>query len=830
VEIAFSIKHDKESTHRSIREVIGSPLVVFFPTVLQTQLGFLVQGPYRTTLSRDNVPPNDLWNQYLVKETAALLVEALRSLRDLGLLDVGALSTLPLDRTRFGEGHMFTPMFNAVRDALSVEPLLPRFGGGHVSANCARLAGTKDLRELVSAVQLGALFGEDREISWLSEDITQGRTPGLRQYLIRELGIREVIPESVLPKLSKSFLETQSDEWISRLYEFLNGQPSLRRRLDDLPLIRLADGTHVFARSNGQPQAFLPGQIETGFPTVHRAVCVTDGARTFLQSLGLTEPDPVDDVVRNVLPKYGEGEVDVDEQNYEADTRRILTAFDTDSKNHREKLLKALRDSFFVKAADSGSGAKKWAKPGAVYLATERLKELFEGVTGVLLVDDSYPCLKGEDVRKLLDACGATRYLQPVAVESNLTWKERHEMRVAEGCENCSCEGPVLDQTLRGLDLLLIVLPRLDVQNRRKRAALLWEALADVEDRRGTGIFSGTYEWTYCRQRSTTFDAAFVRRLKETAWVPDGNGELQRPEFVIFDTLGWKSDPFLLSKIKFKPAIIETLAREVGIEPGVLDLLKELGVTSESELKKRLGIKEEPQQPGGKTEPPKAPPTGDVVPPSTDVKKPTSPIGLMTPTSAKPASEPPERPAPPSKEGEPLQLKDPSTAEYELGTGVTESPACGRGGGGGGAGGGGGDGGKGGTITLSEEDKDRIEERGRAFAEHELKKRGYVVEPMPRENPGFDLKATRDSEELRVEVKAHLGMATVVDDLTKRQYDEYLASKNGSMDYKWELWNIENLKKDDSRKVVITRYDDIPEEALDSKMFRVDLKKCIPAE
>lgn len=80
--------------------------------------------------------------------------------------------------------------------------------------------------------------------------------------------------------------------------------------------------------------------------------------------------------------------------------------------------------------------------------------------------------------------------------------------------------------------------------------------------------------------------------------MPDGNGDLQRPEFVIFETLGWKPNPFLVSNIRFKPPIIETLAREAGIEPGVLDLLKKLGVTSEAELKARLGIKDEASETG----------------------------------------------------------------------------------------------------------------------------------------------------------------------------------------------------------------------------------------
>ena len=90
-----------------------------------------------------------------------------------------------------------------------------------------------------------------------------------------------------------------------------------------------------------------------------------------------------------------------------------------------------------------------------------------------------------------------------------------------------------------------------------------------------------------------------IRKLNATAWVPGADGNLEKPEFVVFDTLGWKADPYLQSKIRFKPPIIETLAKEVGIEPGVLDLLKKLGLTSEAELRDKLakaGIVESEQQ------------------------------------------------------------------------------------------------------------------------------------------------------------------------------------------------------------------------------------------
>jgi hypothetical protein len=589
VEIAFSVAQDTSARHKRIQRVDRSPLVVFFPTVLETHLGFLVQGPYRTTPSRDNVPYGDTWNQHLVSESASLLVHALSWLCDHNILDTTALRCLPLEATKFGEDSMFR-LFEVTKKALLSEPLLPRFDRGYIAAKSARLARTQELRELFSPAQLARLFGKQDELVWLTGDITQDRAPEIRRYLIDELEVDELTPDTIVPKLTGNFLKSQSDPWIVKLYEFLNGQPSLRWRLSEIPLIRLEDGRQVLPAIDGRQQAFLPSTVKTGFPTVRGSVCVTDGARAFLRSLGLTEPDPVDDVVHNLLPKYRKNTVAIGDKDYTADVERIRAAFATDSKIRREALITALKETAFVKVIDAGDGSKWRSRPDAVYLATERLKQLFSGVKKVFLVDDSYECLRGEDTRELLEACGATRYLQPTPVETVLSWEEQNEIRRNAGLERSTWK-TITDVTLRGLDAMLQLLPRLDSEARRQRSILLWEALIDLENRRGSRPFLGEYRWGYAQiSKRTDFDAAFVRQLNETEWVPKQNGDLECPEFVLFDALGWQPNPFLQSKIRFKPPVIETLAREAGIEPGVLDLLKKFGLTNEAELRERLGL------------------------------------------------------------------------------------------------------------------------------------------------------------------------------------------------------------------------------------------------
>ena len=588
IELAFALEESAAGQGSSVRRITDSPLVVFFPTVISTNLGFLVQGPYRTTPSRDNVPESNAWNQYLVGETSVLLVEVLKELRNLGLLSVSALRSLPLDASRFTEGSRFAPMFSKVREALVKEPLLPRYKVGYVSAQGAKIARSQDLRELIGSKQLADLFQSDQHLAWLSEDITVDRTPDLRRYLMSELYVEEVTPELLVSRLTGAFLEAQPDEWIEQLYVFLGRQSALLQRLRQIPLIRLEDGSQVVAFTGNQPQAFLPVGDRTGFPTVRRNVCQSEDALGFLKSLGLSAPDPVDDVVANVLPKYDQYDPDISDQVYQSDVERIIAAFATDSAAQRQKLASTLRKVRFVRAVDSGDGSYHFVRPSDVYQATQRLKRLFAGVPGVLVVDDSKEYLRGEPVRALLEAAGCPLYLMPCPTEPTLTGEEKAALRRAAGDSEITREIALDDSKLRGLRQLLSLIKKLDNDEAAVRTALLWKALCDVQDRRGTGAFHGEYRWMRFTERKAVFDASFVRLLNETNWVPDASGVMQRPKDVTFESTEWETNPLLLTKVRFKPPVIDELAREAGIEPGVLTLLTQYGLTSVDELTEQL--------------------------------------------------------------------------------------------------------------------------------------------------------------------------------------------------------------------------------------------------
>lgn len=582
IEIAFRMEDG-----RRIVPIGRSPLVVFFPTVLETHLGFLAHGPYLSTPTRDNIQ-DDTRNLKLVEKTGDVLVEAILWFRDQDMLNLEALLCLPIDQDKFDGHSMFNPIFRKTKELLRKQRVLPAHGHCYAIADEIRITRSGDLRKIFTPTMLGEIFGERGSLYWISEEITERSAPGLVRYIRDVLNVDELRPLNVIRELGADFLERQNNEWVRTLYEFMNAQTELRRQAkEEWPLVRLSDGSHVIAYINGRAQAYLPGTMQTDFPTVHHEASSTADARQFLEAIDLTLPDSVDDIIQNVLSRY-KGDLDVDDVCYGEDIARIVDAFRTDSSSRREELVDRLSETAFLCAVDT-AGHRCWATPREVYFKTDRLASLFEGVGGVLFVDPSYDCLRGETARSMLGACGASRYLRPKEVDCTLSYDDLKKIRRNAGLERMTWD-KLKDQSLHGVQELLYHMARLCADERRDRATTLWDALSDVAAQT-PGAFLGNYTWGYSHDRKTeNFDAETIRFLNTTAWVPSDDGDFRVPSEVSFGKLGWRSEPLLLSKISFRPAEVDQLAEKVDIDADVLYLLKQYDLTSVAAFRERLGL------------------------------------------------------------------------------------------------------------------------------------------------------------------------------------------------------------------------------------------------
>lgn len=586
VEIAFSIKRTNNN-QEVIVPVLGAKLASFFLTEKVTWLKFIIQGPYRTTPARDNINFEDEWNQKLLLETAKLVADAIPKVKEMGLLDVSFLNTLPIDKNSLlTVNQVMSPVYYQTLEKLSSdEALLPTADYRHISSKQALLARGKDLTELLSSSQVKQLFGRT---TWLDTTITEVSYPTIRKYLMEELGVPEIEPEQLGRAITDTFMSNQSDEWLIQFYKFLQGQPALWRektyglqegicRLK--PIIRLTDGSHTRPFDDeGNPLAFLPpaDSRQTRFPTV-KAILVKDAeSRKFLTSLGLREPDVVDEIVRFILPKYEQDNVDVKIEDNLEDVKLVCVltkSYDSASeKDSRGKeLLEKVRETSLLSAINCGDDRCEYRKPSEIYIGKKYTNNLdadlyFKGNTNTWMLDERYT----EIVKSFgLDTIAKLGCKSRIALRhKSVDWSGNVIIRNGYGSHKRGLDGFDPDCELEGLEHALQTITT-------DKSMIIWEIL-----KKNTDLISGVVESSSRQDYSSSSKESTFSRMGELLtkyeWLPpaeliDKNvfrkpcdiSLRELPPSYDLDSLASKS---VAIKLKFKTPVEQKLMEQLSEE------------------------------------------------------------------------------------------------------------------------------------------------------------------------------------------------------------------------------------------------------------------------
>jgi len=574
VEVAFylDIDEEKKEGKYSIGKTNESPLYVYFPTEKETRLGFLIQGPYRTTPSRDNVSKDDEWNTQLIEATAVLLIEALDIIKKSNLLTVKMLSALPIKYNDFSAASLVYKIYDAVKCAFFNGEYLPAYDGSYISSQNAKLARGSELRNLLSNEQLNSLF-QSTNINWLPDEITQARTPDLRDYLIKILDVTEITPEWFSNRISNKFIEEQSDEWLILFYKFISTRKDLWKKkttywssnppLISKRIIRLEDGKHVLPISNdGKPHAYLSDEFttETSLPIVKTALTADKDVRNFLNALGIPNLDIVEEVINIILPKYINN---ISEEEHRRDLIKILRAFSTDSQEKSNRLKKALQKTPFVLAEIPGRGNVKYLKPEQVYFRSDELILYFDGYDQVGFLDYGY----NQDVKEMLKMLGVIDSVRVVKKNPNrsghvIIRSERgwHERGLNGFDPNCRVDG--LKNALANPTI--------------ERSKYIWNniALQHLDSIHGTVQKASKQD--YSNAESEKGFSPFGALLFEMEWLPKSDKEFAKPEELYLEDLPpeFIRDEILADKLSMRNKVDAKLAEQAGIATEDIDFVK----------------------------------------------------------------------------------------------------------------------------------------------------------------------------------------------------------------------------------------------------------------
>ena len=533
IEIAYRLSDDPKKKKNVVKER-NSKLIVFFPTEKVTYLDFLIQGPYKTTPNRENIPLNDHQNQILIDETGNLIADSITTMKELGFLNVSFLEVLPIDPNNTSE-IIYSAIFNKVKERLlSDEPLLPSLARTFTSYKNCLLARGKELTEILDSDDLKILFNKN---SWLDSGITIDKTRELHDYLTNILDIKEVDFENFAVSIKKEFIKRKSDEWLIEFYGKLLNQRSLWAKsnryfrsdgiLRRKPILRLSNNQHIEpCDNNDNIQVYIPFEKKSKFRTIKKALIENPIALKFLQELGLSKPDIFAEITEFIIPKYSKDEFTINNDEYYDDIETILELLNQKDGDKSEEIFSQLKELSIVKCKESNSENQFLVAPIEAYFTTKELLEYFNNYEKTYLVSDEYDKKlpgKKDSLFLLFSKLGCKDKPRRILFNSTLTQDEKLILRKKSYESRITRENYTNDYDLEGLDNLL---EKITIE----KSIILWrfllKTLSSLEKWEKKDFFNGEYCWNYYSAYHQKFEAKFLKTLKSRKWVYDNDGNL----------------------------------------------------------------------------------------------------------------------------------------------------------------------------------------------------------------------------------------------------------------------------------------------------------------
>lgn len=538
VQIAFQLT-DRLDRGGRVEPLTRPPLFVFFPTSMTLDLGFVIQGPYRTTPARDNIPADDEFNRHLIAVSAALLMDVLTTMQAMDILDLHALAALPIAAS-LATNAFLQPLYDRTREVLEHEPFLPTADGGHVRGTDAKIARGSELVSLFKTAQLKALFGSD-EVRWIDPELTETSYPELHEYLVGKRALYswqpsrpplatgiEVRADDLARRVTSEFMAKQTDEWVIELYTYLSGRP--KSEFADRPIIRLQSGEHVRAFNEaGAANAFLPTDEETfaDLPVVKETILEDPAAREYLvDGLRLTTPDTCDIVIKDILPKFSKaGTMPVEE--WREHFRLIRSALQNGSVAKRSHLVTELRRHAFLLVERAGAPEDfALASPVGAYFNTQETQTFFMPSGKYLLASEEYNEEDMKELRNLGIAEAPRVQIRRPDIYGHvvITQQHSHHVRGIDGFDP--------DWTMDGLEEALS-------SGSPEIAPLLWRYLLPLAEQSELvhGVIQRSSEQFYKNPWLVPQDAASGALIRDTPWLFDASGTARRPAELSLDEL-----------------------------------------------------------------------------------------------------------------------------------------------------------------------------------------------------------------------------------------------------------------------------------------------------
>ena len=522
-------------------------VAVYFTAAKETSnLRFHLHAPFVPELSRSSIKDTPA-NEPLFRQLAGLAAGSLIAIRDLGLLDRDFLAVLPHDRDTIPAPY--APIREAIVGAMNDLPLTPVHSGGHAPAR-RLLQASAGLKALLDGADLRFLVdGDGGPLDWAIA-ATQ-RNSDVDRFL-RSLAIEDWDIEQFVKVLEDRMLRrpppfSTAKKWIHgpevTLLEWMGQKPEawhralyalFHRELENrlhrfrgLRIVRLSDGGYG---TGGE--SFFPtteNHEDDVHPRVARdtltggSTAEQEGARRFLEGIGVREVGELQQVEAVLRQRYAEPDRVPPWSTYESDLKRFIAL----AENNKDA--RSLFEDYLIFQLVDGL----WSRPDGVYLDAPSLdtglKAYFAPLgnrAGRAALSDSYKSFDmPERFVDFAEMCGVAVRLE--IRETNCRGNPR------AGYLH-SAPGFTFTQTGTDRDFVIPELDGLFENPTLPLSRLVWNTLRRRSD--DERILRACYR--HNRSNNPHFaDSQLVHQLRESAWIPQGDGTFVRPAEAATDLL-----------------------------------------------------------------------------------------------------------------------------------------------------------------------------------------------------------------------------------------------------------------------------------------------------
>ena len=532
----------------------------FFPTLVTTNLNFVIHAPFLLTDNREGIMAGNEHNKRMIAGLAQLAADGIECLcsmkNDSGnrIVDDGILDVIPLQENVFAAETdrskvSFMPFFKKIKEKLQTSKVLPT-RDGYTAMHNAYWGDTEDIPNLFSDEQLSSLLRREAHFAI----VTKGRNstmhfPVLGKYI--DSIVHDKFDENDIYRLlTAKFIEKQSDEWLIQFYRYiLEGRKSATRinSIRNLPIFLDTKDKAVSAYdSNDHECLFLPDDEATGYTTINERLYKNDHVKKLLKELEIKKPEQGDRIFNKIIPKY------INDERKSGSTKSDFKLFleyyvECESDEKENDLIKSIEKLSFIEAISADGKSKCVASPDKLYYPTDELKVFFGNAPDVYFVDlqeyegyVSQKCWKhiAEFLAKVGVYSNARRYFIPYTIEDIETVYSLYGKKWPEFSSRKYRERRWKDARLQGGERAV---KRIVSKKDKELSKILWNQLVALFGRVSNtyydNVLGGIHIYPSYGDRYRHFDGLDTKLFRKKAWIVNKRGEFVNPHNLLKDDL-----------------------------------------------------------------------------------------------------------------------------------------------------------------------------------------------------------------------------------------------------------------------------------------------------